>query len=91
MNLPSKVTWSTDGGVTTITVEGKSAVTTTEYEDGHEDGHDDHDHDEVKVEEEHEDHDHDEVKVEEEDASSSPFISSFLALFAGLGINLAIN
>ena len=35
--------------------------------------------------------DHDEVEAEEDDTSSSPFISSILALFAGLGINLVIN
>ena len=35
--------------------------------------------------------DHDEVEAEEDDTSSSPFFSSILALFAGLGINLVIN
>ena len=117
MNLPSKITWTTDdAAVTTITVEGKSAHYEGDGQETHDevtgedevvhyegDGHETHDEDEV-VHSEGDGHDHeadgvhfpgdghddhDEVQAKEDD-SSSPFISSILALFAGLGINLVV-
>lgn len=86
MNLPSKITWTTDdAAVTTITVEGKSAhyegdgqethdEVTGEDEVVHSEG-DGHDHEADGVHFPGDGHDdHDEVQAKEDD-SSSPFIS----------------